>query len=835
MSDSKSDNSNMCESINMLTQLFDSQNRDLTDKRNCIAHYMEYLRLHSFNQSCICSSAAVASEYSLRQTDARLVELYEKDTLNQIEYKEGVRLCRLQEENKLILNDSEISIPLIKIADTQGLLNAFQTKLHLGQVYQKTIEYDDLLGKERKTLGKRNTPDFETIIEQIVVFEGLINELKENRISVDAFKNKDIDELRRIVRSVKKDYDRTQTSIKEMDQEIQRLEPVWKDNCNRLIECALNMKRAIDRCEKNDWSIPDSHSYPTIVEEKYRLYKQMLSLDESIILLKERIDQTSLDKLEEACKQQITNVSCCKTKQWPIPSLRVSDLEGLFAKVRTEKTRVQQSNNTINSAKSIDAYFAKKLNDVDSLSSKDYEMLLSKLEEYKALLLVCGNMNIEITDLKYTDTVKLEETIIQYKKKYEEKKQFRDEISNLDAEICQLNNAWIYDYSLIDQLIDLNDKMIQAISKYKAQGWELPKIKCDDPAISTKKFRHYKKMIETDSDICLLKGKNSSTVKKRLCELCKSQIDNISFCATNRWPVPRLKERYVKDLLGKTERQLKTKRITLIKRVIIGSLVAIICIALIIVAVYESNHAKFPYSFEDVEGEDYSEVLEEIEEAGFEVVKTTEVSVGFYPSDSVINVTVDGERCEKKKYKKDAPIVIYYSSRGRNEITSIVEDWKEDDYKDVKEKLEDEEYIVILNPTKSNTPSNNSHINSIRVNGVEYKSGDCFVPSGCSIEINFYETVKRISKGSSDLVGEDYSDVREMLNDDGFMQIRFVRIDDIDLSFNSLKNAAKHRTVEKVIIDGQEAFEKGDVFNENTEIDIYVHTYINGEYEYIDE
>jgi len=78
----------------------------------------------------------------------------------------------------------------------------------------------------------------------------------------------------------------------------------------------------------------------------------------------------------------------------------------------------------------------------------------------------------------------------------------------------------------------------------------------------------------------------------------------------------------------------------------------------------------------------------------------------------------------------------------------------------------------------------------------------------------------RVTKSSSDLVGQNYKEVTYIISEMGFKNIEYNLIDDLIIGF-----LVSEGEVENVFINGNSSFKKGDHFHEDSKVLISYHTF----------
>lgn len=534
-----------------------------------------------------------------------------------------------------------------------------------------------------------------------------------------------------------------------------------------------------------------------------------------------------LDEMEK-------NIGECKKRGIDFSNVKNADTRKAKEKIKSERAKLEN-----------DAYLAKtfsidnKINQIidgpNRFDATSLAQALVFLDELDARVVECRTRGINLDKLRNKDTDGTRSLIATYKKDIADRNGLYGEISELDNRIVNACQLWLSDPNQIATIVELCDKCALLTNNYKNRGWKVPVLKCVNPIDTKNKYLCYDGMIKTDRNISVLVNDPSKEAHKQLVDNVQKQKNYLLMCSQNKWAVPEL---MVKNLDGAITQhnKLLSKKNRKTKVAIVSALIAIAFIltigsALVLRYRYLKTHARMPISLEDSIGENYRDIVETLEDAGFSNVELCSVSSGIEAGGLVTGITVYGSDTfiQNSYYSTKADIIVYFSSKDRIDITSSLSDWEKATIGDLYSRLLGKGFDIKHEEVSNSSLNNNNKIASIIINGVEYKSGDCFAPEGAEIILRYYGEACRLEDNAEDLVGEDYKKVRRILTNLGFDNIVFKRKDDLVTGWIS-----KDGSVDSITINGKSDFKEGDVYIHNVEIVITVHTFKNQEYKYID-
>lgn len=501
-------------------------------------------------------------------------------------------------------------------------------------------------------------------------------------------------------------------------------------------------------------------------------YTSLIYIDDMLAEIFGRVNATRDDneKALRLCVREKDLVELFNARKWHLPNLKNRNLDNCF---RVLKDR--------GAAISIIEEITQKDNKIDELLGRAKKELNVKILD-DALLEVerlandiesCRKMGIPIPNINNSDTESVKKSIEGIKRLALQKEELTKNILDVDSRIYVIitqKNATLSD---IDKFIHLCNQQSKLLSDCRDKNWPIPMIRYENPESLINQYKHYSDMIDLDRIIQSSRDNLSDSGQyKSFYENCTQQDINIGICKNNNWPLPELRIKNPLDLSKSVkkeerayERAKKFKRIK--TRIIFG---AILFTTIIIGAftLYTKGKVRIPFNSASVVGKNYEDVRKRLKKAGFNDAKIQEVEdeAGWFEREKVISVTIDGN-AEYSKWtykKKDADIIINYSSKDRVYITDILTGWENSDYQDIKKILNENGFKnVSLEESDTTDKSESGKIKRLSLNNIEYSNEDCYIPRNAPIKITYYEYKVTIGESSDEIIGQNYLDVREKL------------------------------------------------------------------------
>ena len=237
-------------------------------------------------------------------------------------------------------------------------------------------------------------------------------------------------------------------------------------------------------------------------------------------------------------------------------------------------------------------------------------------------------------------------------------------------------------------------------------------------------------------------------------------------------------------------------------------------------------------------GKEYNSVVEDLTAKGYKDVKAEVVNSGWQKGNTVVSVSINGSTDYKASdmFNDDVKIVVHYSSNDRIDITSTIKDWKKKAYSTLQSELKQLGLSnVKVKSAKTSDSSLHNTISTVTISSGTYESGDCYVRKADEITITYYRTAKRIGKDSGSMTGRNYLEVKKYLTDQGFTNIVLKRTDDLwfvkEAGFLWLFGGQVNKNVRTVTVNGKEDFKADEEVYLDGQIILLVNTYNGDTYE----
>jgi hypothetical protein len=314
------------------------------------------------------------------------------------------------------------------------------------------------------------------------------------------------------------------------------------------------------------------------------------------------------------------------------------------------------------------------------------------------------------------------------------------------------------------------------------------------------------------------------------------QQENIEKCKKNNWSIPILDISNPAQILedikaAKKEREERSKRKSFVIMILLCMIATLV---LILAGMQRFNNVmtRIPLDSADFIGQSVTDIYDKLDGTGFNNIVEKVDNSGIYPNGIVLSVSINGNDnfSEGKYVKKDSEIIITCSSTDRIDATELFKNWASiSNYQTLFYNLKAAGFTNI-NTTKTGTliKSKNMKIASLLLNETEYSSGECYIPKNAQIYIDYYVYQIEVGKSAEDFKNNDkdsYLEAVEYLKNLGFENIHLYRNDKLKTGV-----ITKEGSVEKISIGGKSDFSESDKFYYNTQIDITVNTFKNGEY-----
>lgn len=548
------------------------------------------------------------------------------------------------------------------------------------------------------------------------------------------------------------------------------------------------------------------------------------------LLDQEYINQVLYDKACKLVDVQRANIVYIRAHKMDMGKLKNPDLDDYLGAVLTKYNNTTLIENTKAKEKEVfENYKAK-----DTFSAEGFKCFFALVSEYETLISKCRENKINCSKFQYSKVNEFKLDVQEFQRKFAKRQELYSEMYRLDQEIALSDQSSEFNIEILDKLISNCYALNELKMKCTKKNWDLPNLQCSSPENYINKYQLYKKMIEVDKIIAPLANVEDISKLRTLRKMCLLQKTNIQTCNGNGWKIPQLTVNHVDQLFTRSNSIVNSadrrRREKLTVAIVLVSIVLIVSTSVISYIHYHNTHTKIEYSLDELIGMDYKKVKREFQQAGFENVRVKEVDDGYLPAGQVFSVTINSnpDVVAGRSYRIDADVVIKYSSSNRTDITGFVDSWESQNYRNLEYTLEFNQFDVDIEEVFNDDLSNNGGIYSLTINGVPYDSGECWVPSGCDIDMVVYALAIQIDDDPDDFIGRDYEDVLDDLEDMGFDNIVFERKDDLITGI-----LTPDGSIDSITINNSSSFDEDDVFCHDAEIVIVVHTFSGRDYRYL--
>lgn len=527
------------------------------------------------------------------------------------------------------------------------------------------------------------------------------------------------------------------------------------------------------------------------------------------------------------CQRQRKLFNLFQTQQWSRPEIENKDIdrcENIFLNRKEGLSIAEKIQNENDQLKKL---LVKAQDELSTELCDDALKLLMQMESDKSAY---ESKGFALKGIYAKDNGDIRKKIESIRSESEEKNALHKKLYDTDSSIENLIlQSGLTEAQWVD-IISLAQKQSKLISECNRNVWPLPTLKYTDPENLSEQYTHYLDMIKTDRAI--VSQMDSLSVKspkafdgqfESFYTTCQKQGVNITYCKKKSWAVPEL---LVDDPLALSEKtRSEREKAKKSKKMRLFSFVAVISIlsAVILLFIYKQGKILTPFDSSSVIGEKSETICNELEKAGFTNVTTKEDKDGWLNDGVVTHISLDGSDsfAQGKYVKPDADIVVYFSSKGRKEISGLLKQWANTDFKTLGEQLKSAGFENI-SQTEEDTfdKTKNQQIASVTVNGLDYSSGECYVPTSAPINITHYLLKIRMETSASKFEGKNYEDVISSLRASGFVNIEPRRADNLKIGLFK-----KEGDISSFSIGGDYSFDKGTIFNYYDPIVIVVNTY----------
>lgn len=534
----------------------------------------------------------------------------------------------------------------------------------------------------------------------------------------------------------------------------------------------------------------------------------------SSILSDSNSTQRDYDKAISLCKRQKGLLQLFAEKKWSVPSLKNGNLDECEAHIKHTQDAGSITTRILQIDKSIDGAISAAEGNLSVAACDD---VFSYLDEMNSALETCKRMKVTVPHLNNSDTKKVYKRIAAVRKTAEQKELLHQNSYDLDQKITNIASLRESTPTEWREIIALCQKQNGYLDECSKKRWPLPKLNNSNIGAIIARFSHYATMEKVDCSISAgANSLNSNRVYKQFIADCSQQMKNIGTCQENGWSIPRLINADPDRIKANAEKEKAQKdKAAKVKRKLIGAAVIFVAIiAVVIFAVVKSHEGKIqvPFSASYAVGLDCDDVVDELENAGFENIKTLADNSGWLPSNQVISVNVDNsDKYEKGAYYlPDVTVTVKYSCDGRKDASKVLSNWQTQNYTELVNTLKTDGFTnVTTKAVDTSDKSKDQLVSGIILNQQSYTNGYCYLPLNAPIEIAYYTLKIGISSGNAEFVGQDYQMVVNSLEEDGFTNVQTEQV---------LNGWAKGNTVVDVTINNTTSYKASDTYSPDVKI-----------------
>lgn len=462
--------------------------------------------------------------------------------------------------------------------------------------------------------------------------------------------------------------------------------------------------------------------------------------------------------------------------------------------------------------------------------------ILTNLEVLKAQINGCKKHGVSIPQLHCNNPKEIAKTVDKLKDIADKRDDLYSLMQENDDRISELNSSGDYNKQSLKLIKSLCEQQNRNILKCRSNGYPIPELKNNSPSDSILQHKHYANMLEIDRKITRdLSNANTIIQFKKTIENCDKQAENNEICLKKSWALPMLANSDIQQIKETVQGKIKAKEKKYKIRIgIIGAAAfVVLVVTLIIVFTVKSHEGKsvFPFDSAYAKGQNVELIQKELTDAGFTNIILNPDKSGWTKGGTVIEVK--GDYNKGKYYDSNSDIHIKYSCEGRIEVSNLLKNWQTRQYTDVVDKLESAGFDAVSTEKTVIQNDDKKYLTSgLELNGIEYLSGECYLPVSAPINVSYYVYQIKFGIPSSMIKDKNYKDLAEELKRKGFSNITIKRADDMYHGFLNIGSWGKTEgNVKEFSIGGKTEFSEDDSFVFDDEIIITVHTYEDQNYE----
>ena len=599
----------------------------------------------------------------------------------------------------------------------------------------------------------------------------------------------------------------------------------------------------IDREEKDELikAFTDSLTDNPLGDEKavdYQLLFYTISInyvDRKLTELRSAKNPTQADdeKALEYCRRLRGLISYFTSKGKSLPPIKNIHPEKYEYEIKARREKSAELNALLETDNKINNL----LGQAKEYPNKDIcNEILTNLEVLKAQINGCKKHGVSIPQLHCNNPKEIAKTVDKLKDIADKRDDLYCLMQENDDRISELNSSGDYNKQSLKLIKSLCEQQNSNILKCRSNGYPIPELKNNSPSDSILQHKHYANMLEIDRKITRdLSNANTIIQFKKTIENCDKQAENIEICLKKSWALPMLANSDIQQIKETVQGKIKAKEKKYKLRIgIIGvAAFVVLVVTLIIVFTVKSHEGKsvFPFNSAYAKGQNVELIQKELSDAGFTNIILVPDESGWAKDGTVLELRENYKK--GTYYESNSDIHIKYSSEGRIEVSDILKNWQTKKYTDVVSVLKsagfngiNTEKTVIQNDDKKYLTS------GLELNGIEYLSGECYLPASAPIKVSYYVFQLKIGIPSSEIKDRNYKELAEELKQKGFSNITVERADDMYHGFLNIGSWGKTEgKVKEFSIGGETEFSEDDSFDFDEEIIITVHTYEDEDYE----
>lgn len=748
----------------------------------------------------------------------------------------------ISDEEKEVIVSSFSEELMRNIADTSKLQD------YEYEIYSVSLKFLDEKISGTISNAQASYGEYENAIKYCARVKDILQIFSLKKWSMPKLRNADIDECEQIIKKKQESTSISSKIIEEdcrIDEQIRIAQNELSVNaCDTVIELLDELANDLALCKQKRISVPTVNNKETkkiakkvaeirkIAEQKESLNQAMYDLDLQIHNIIS-MSQTSSEQWQEVltlCQRQIAFISDCNKKQWPMPSLRCLNVNELITKYN-HYLHMNALDKSISSNRAL------------LTSGKQYKTFFDNCTQLANCIDTCTKNDWSIPDLIISDPLGISDEVREEKKKKDRVKKINQNIALGTAGVIAVmifvifcvakyregkiqipfDSNYVYgeQLSLIyDELDDAGFENIQKVADNS--GWldsdEVISVSIDNQD-SYGKDSHKKpdvsvvitysspgRIYVTD----LLKDWKNTEYKEVVDKLKVAGFTNIivNELDTAEKDLDQLTASVELDGLSYTN-----------EHCYLPTNAPIVITYYVLKIGIGNDSAQFI-------GQDYEDVIANLEESGFTNVQTEVINTGWAEGNTVISVNVNNtdNYDSNASFSPDVRIVVKYSSNDRTDITTALDGWSTKQYTALQASFRSNGFtnVTFKEKVTDNKPLN-LQAASISINGQKYSQGDCFVQKSAPIVVEYYRLKITIGNKTSYFTENkagNYSSIVSSLKSMGFTNISLYRNNDL---FNGWMT--KEGSIESITINGSDSFEADESFYYDAPIEIIVNTF----------